>query len=1053
MSSSREAGDPSPRSSPAVEAAFLQRFLEDQASGKLRSLVDYQALFPGFEELVAREHAQLAGDVEPVSEEAAARAALPESLRGSEAVPGYELLDVLGQGGMGTVYRARQLGALDREVALKVVRPGMDSREIVARFESERRALARMRHPGIAQVFDAGTTADGRPFFAMELVPGEPVTECCARHRVPFNERLAVFKRVCDAVQHAHQCGIIHRDLKPSNVLVVEVDGALVPKVIDFGIAKSLEDPLGDSSLHTQVGQVIGTPDYMSPEQAEFGGLGIDTRVDIYSLGVILYELLTGELPFRPQGDSAIPLTEKLRRISEEEVERPSARIARLGQRATEQARACGLTAAQLQRICSQDFDWVVVKALEKDPARRYPSAAHLELEIERYLAGESLLAGPPTWTYRAGKFIKRRRSALIAMLVFIVLASLTALFSAHRARERELARRRQLAAQALEEGRETVAELELARARVEGLERDWQAARASWKNWVAAWDRGPELELWTRLNAERAAMPRLWHRSLLAFNRARERAPEDFEPARRAALDLYWERYEHLVWSGESMDREYFAGFLRELERDGEYTERLEGRGEVELYSDPPGAAVHLFRYELLEGRLVPLAWRPGPSEGGGSIVGEPRLVVDRTWPEMAATPLRAGDLLEAIDGSAVCTLTELVARLRDADPGSSVTARVLRSGERMEIAIALPAAPIETASGEPRFRDSDALRRELGITFEAYPLDLSESSRVGMTRADRSLRLSLPRGSYLLVLVADGYVEARWPLAFPAHPRASRAPVRVRLYTDEEVPPGFVPIAAGGFSYGGDVEADQPLDAGYVELESFFISRFEVTNDEYYEFYRDAMRTDRIVDKEGHAEPLVDWSEPRIRELLPVDELPRLSLLSRRQRGDRPVVGVSVLAGLEYTHWLETVKYPGRWRFRLPTDLEWEKAARGVDRRVFVWGNYHVWGFAVGEQRRRQLKASVMPVGAEPIDESVWGVRDLAGSAAEPLLERRTDTQGVRYLSLRGASWQSSDAYYFRVANRNGARIEDRLTANGLRIVAELLPRRASASEGATR
>jgi non-specific serine/threonine protein kinase/serine/threonine-protein kinase len=342
----------------------------------------------------------------------------------AESIGPYRLLQRIGEGGMGEVWLAEQSEPIRRRVALKLIKAGMDTKQVVARFEAERQALALMDHPSIAKVFDAGETPRGLPYFVMEYVKGEAISVYCDRQRLTTNERLQLFLAVCEGVQHAHQKGIIHRDLKPSNVLVANLGDKPVPKIIDFGVAKATAQRLTERTMFTELGAMIGTPEYMSPEQAEMSGLDVDTRTDVYALGVILYELLTGALPFdskelRQQGFSEIQ-----RRIREVEPPRPSARVSTLGDKATESARMRRTEPTRLAGHLKGDLDWITMKALEKDRTRRYGSPSELAADIGRHLDHQPVLAGPPSATYRVGKFVRRHRIGVtVAALIVVALA------------------------------------------------------------------------------------------------------------------------------------------------------------------------------------------------------------------------------------------------------------------------------------------------------------------------------------------------------------------------------------------------------------------------------------------------------------------------------------------------------------------------------------------------------------------------------------------------------------------------------------------------------
>ena len=332
----------------------------------------------------------------------------------------YKLLQQLGEGGMGVVFLAEQQEPVRRMVAVKIIKQGMDSAQVVARFESERQALALMDHPNIARVLDASTTDAGRPYFVMELIKGIPITKFCDQEHLTPRQRLELFIPVCQAVQHAHQKGVIHRDLKPSNVMIALYDGKPVPKVIDFGVAKATSQKLTEKTLFTEVGSMVGTLEYMAPEQAELNNLDIDTRADIYALGVLLYELLTGSPPFSAQELRSNAFTEMLRIIREVEPPRPSTKLSS-SQELPAIAASRKLEPSMLTTEVQGDLDWIVMKCLEKERGRRYETANAVVQDIQRYLTDEPVLAGPPSAGYRLRKFVKRNRGTVTAASVVLL--------------------------------------------------------------------------------------------------------------------------------------------------------------------------------------------------------------------------------------------------------------------------------------------------------------------------------------------------------------------------------------------------------------------------------------------------------------------------------------------------------------------------------------------------------------------------------------------------------------------------------------------------------
>jgi eukaryotic-like serine/threonine-protein kinase len=363
---------------------------------------------------------------------------------GARTIGPYHLLQKIGEGGMGEVWVAEQEKPIQRRVALKLIKAGMDTRQVIARFESERQALAMMDHPAIAKVFDAGETEDGRPYFVMEYVQGIPITAYCDQNRLTTQERLEIFMRVCEGVQHAHQKAIIHRDLKPSNILVAVQGETAVPKIIDFGVAKATAQSLTERTMFTELGMMVGTPEYMSPEQAEMTGQNVDTRTDIYSLGTILYELLVGALPFDSKELRQAGYDEIRRRIREVDPPRPSTRLSTMGEASTVLAQKRRTERPALIRQIRGDLDWITMKTLEKDRTRRYGTPSDLAADIDRYLHHQPVVARPPSTLYKGKKFVRRHRFgvgvATAIALLLVAFSVVTAMQSRRIARERDRA-------------------------------------------------------------------------------------------------------------------------------------------------------------------------------------------------------------------------------------------------------------------------------------------------------------------------------------------------------------------------------------------------------------------------------------------------------------------------------------------------------------------------------------------------------------------------------------------------------------------------------------
>ncbi|MGE3180427.1 MAG: serine/threonine protein kinase, partial [Phycisphaerae bacterium] len=441
--------------SESLRAAFVSRRCAGDAEllGLVERLLEasrHKSVFASLAEQLSTMHAQIRREANELS--------LPSEERAGDTIDRFQLVKPLGEGGFGRVWLAEQRTPVRRLVALKVIKAGMDSKQIVARFDQERQALAVMDHAHIAKVFDAGTTLTGRPYFVMEFCEGSSIVAHCDTHKLAIPERLELFMQACRAVQHAHTKGVVHRDIKPSNVLVVKHDDQPQVKIIDFGIAKALEAPLTEQTFFTEHRQLIGTPEYMSPEQAD-GDLDIDTRTDVYSLGVLLYELLTGTTPFSGHDLRQAAFGELQRIIREVDPPKPSTRLQRSTVTISAIAENRRTEPRKLDSTVRGELDWIAMKALEKDRTRRYESASTLAADLQRYLNGEAIHAAPPSRTYLTRKFVRRHRGAVLAVSA-VVLALTAGLFAfAWQARIAISERNRALAAE--HESNQRAAELQ----------------------------------------------------------------------------------------------------------------------------------------------------------------------------------------------------------------------------------------------------------------------------------------------------------------------------------------------------------------------------------------------------------------------------------------------------------------------------------------------------------------------------------------------------------------------------------------------------------------
>ncbi len=951
------------------------------------------------------------------------------TLQPGERVGPYQLLEIVGEGGFAFVYRAQQESPVRRIVALKSIKAGLDTKEVLARFEAERQALAVMNHPNIAKVFDAGTTEVGqRPYFVMEYVPGVPITAYCDRHRLNTQERLRLFITVCEAIQHAHQKAIIHRDLKPTNVLVSVEDEKPVPKVIDFGIAKATDSRLTEQTVFTEIGQIIGTPAYMSPEQAGMAEFDIDTRTDIYSLGVLLYELLAGAAPFDSAALRRAGYAGIQRIICEEVPPRPSTKLRTLGAASTSIAEKRRTGVLALARQLRGDLDWVTMKAMSKDRTIRYATASEFAADILRHLHHEPVVAGPPSLIYRLQKFAKKNKRQLISVLVLVTSLVVLGFALEKKHRVDSINEGHGL----FEEGKALALEAKSSKVRLAKYHEKYEAIRnVKLRSWQPFWERGEELKAWNELERQRERVEDEYSRAFLSFNNAINYADAGGDSQLSKQVKMALDELNVDIQEGGDVTLGTTL-FRQLLGLDPEEEED----GIAILSTDPPGAEIFCFRYENREQHIVPLPFDPTTAR----VVGKSFLRVERVW-DPERSPFEENDRLLELDGKEVSVRSDFARVLSGWNADAEITAVVKRAGEIHRLSwVPFRATWYEDPDKQRNLTPGRvvSIRDQFGLTFAGYPLDFPDECRVGVTGADRAVEIELPRGSYLFVLRKEGYRDARYPVSFPRKDSILRE--TVRLLEESEIPPGFVHVPGGSYIQGSDSRAFQSFKTGEERVDSFFISRLEVTFGDYLKFLND--------------DPTRDFSELLPKNLVPKkkdksdaedDESGEDDDLLVKKTGDRwtpkvnkdwPVLGISYPAALEYSRW-RTERDGDRWRYRLPTDREWERAARGADRRIYVWGDYMVWNFCSSMAGNHRKKKTPSVAGSCPLDESVFGAQDLMGSVSE--LTTDTPRYGYDFQTRKGGNWGSVDEVYFRIASRNGWRPDRRSMHNGIRLVAE--------------
>lgn len=1050
----------------------------------------------------------------------------PRPLVGDE-IRRYKLLEEIGRGAFGIVFRALETYEYRREVALKVLIVGSANEFLTRYFREEWQVLAGLSHSGIAQIYDAGFTEDGRyPFCSMEYIEGSrPVDEFCDDRHLTVDRRLELFLRVCNAVQYAHGegRGVLHRDLKPGNVLVkIESSGIRdlspgenagaateewVPKVIDFGLAKALRKATGVNTQGVEITVAGGTYGYMSPEQAEQCArtergrvparlpvdtdgvdpegttasvetsgaddpLNLDARTDVYSLGAILYELLTGSTPFALEGFRGRSHSENAEFLRKTTPQRPSARVSFSS--GEDIASRRGTSRRSLVHRLRGDLDAVVLKALAPAREDRYASVSDLVDDIRRYRDHRPVQAAPCGVLGRTAKMI--RRHWVIGLSAALTLSLLVgfALYS----RFSDYLGMRALLSKARSEW-ESYGAL---RERADSLHKDFIQKQDSRKTWYPPWDPAKKDYL-TKLVEWRKCYRQMgdhFQGALLDAHQAMDLTGFDWwnrETIREFIGKVYSDYYDQLHSpAGMTYSLEFFRHLARvyspEADRDsGLVTFRF--GNDVATLAD---LTIHCYRHEDIgEGYLAPLPFNPAT----GEVAADLPLVVARTRSrvllgehfrsdeatilpgdrvvEVNGQPVfRRGDLADALAGVGYDDPVELLLdRPASAEPVRILWIPFPRALYRRFRAYEAPYAPEgDDPDDPPRVIN---IWDQFGLLFEGYPLVLRGENRLDPGLNGSRFEHRFPRGSYLLRIQAAGFAGTRVPFLVP---REGAAEIPLRLVRSRDIPPGFIYVPEGEGSFGGDLEADQPLPYESRAIDGFVLGKYEVTLGEWKEFINDPDVNPRIARdpaSEDFGTVSVKGSggtEQRVR-LIPRcgEDCDGLHVFAINEEGqwdyypgnvdsprlfdDLPVFSVSNLAAREYASWL-TKKHHGRWRFRLPTDHEWEKAARGVDRRPYVWGFHPMWSFCCSS--RGHYTGDWSRIGLFAMDESVYGVRDMAGLLREHTSDITVASDNVTFYSCRGGSFLDVDDLYFRICTRNGLPAYEAGSRNGFRLAASL-------------
>ena len=945
---------------------------------------------------------------------------LPIAPEGQE-IPGYTIRSLLGRGGFGSVWLATQHHPVKRDVAVKLVHAERLTGGYLDRFRLEVDLLARLNHPNIATLFDAGVTKAGLPYFVMEYVANASrIGQYCDDRQLPLGDRVRLLLDVLGAVSYLHSNAVVHRDLSSNNVLVVDVGGKPTPKVIDFGLAKLLESP----EAHGQTQGGMGTPGFASPEQ--WFREPITTRSDVYSLGALLHALVAGSAPQIPKPGTK---QEAVSRILREKG-------------LAERAERLRTTPESLLRVVRGDLDWILSKALAIEPDLRYQTVSEFAEDLSRFLRNETVRARPQSLAYSARKFLQRNRNRVIAAAIVVPLLLVSPIIARTLTRAEETEKLRQSSLANLERGQELFGRARTGYDELDGLKARYSKVAAETEPHLPYWRRTREIAVFDSLRTLESQITRDLNDATTHLSAATEQAP-DPDTEHRAKLQL-----EGLYWYlGNMTDRGLALQSEKEtyerLARDlgvGTYAAELEGRASV-VFVAPPSAEVHVFRHEEVEARRTPLAVdvRTGRT-------ADPVLLVERVVaPDL---PFRQGDLIRSVKGVPVRTESDFARVVDASNEEEALTVVLERNGGEVDVHWTPRRLPDETGEFGPELVD---LRQQFGFWFQAYPLRPEPWSEVALDTV-----IDFPKGSYLAYITASGYAPARVPFVAPGAPDT----ITVRLLAEGDLPPGFEYVHEGPAWVGGpDPDYLQAMPISHEWVDGFAIARQEITLEEYFRFLN-SPEIRPLIDEDGTMAPRSPAAAAILKERSdasksltgPMERFrvvpSRIALLdddgswivdlTTQATPQWPLINVTLLGAMEYAHW-RSEQSQGRWTFRVPTDVEWEKAARGVDRRTYVWGDYLMWPYCYNPKGHLGTSYPI-GIGLVPYDESVYGARDMEGSADEWTVTRTL--AGLAYRSRRGGHWNTTDDYRFKLETRVGTFPERTSAQNslGVRLVADL-------------